>query len=191
MAETVPVFEPPAPLASSFTSVPVTIEAIQWDGTDECSDRIRRWVEQTHKAGAVVDTNHIQHLWDYDAGCYIMPTGKTVFAPYRERCLIVLTLEGEMVAEPGRWIIRGTEGEFYPCLDSVFQRKYRAAAEAPAGDSSFQLSRHPYAENSYFIDHFTGRLLVSRADLEEAYRQLDDYLYPNPGFEPRIAEGTE
>jgi hypothetical protein len=57
--------------------------------------------------------------------------------------------------------------------------------------TSFKLSRHPYAEDSFIIDHFTGRLLVSREDLEEAYRQLDNFLYPNPGYEPKIEEGTE
>jgi len=56
---------------------------------------------------------------------------------------------------------------------------------------SFQLSKHPYAEDSFILAHFTGRLLVNREDLEEAYRQLDDFLYPNPGYEPRIAEGPE
>jgi hypothetical protein len=127
--EDVPVFDPPTTCDDTYTSIPVSITAKQWDGTDERSAEIRQWVEQTHKAGAVVDTDHIQHLWDYDLGAYKMPTGKTIFAPYSTRCLIVLTLEGEMVAEPGRWIIRGTEGEFYPCIDSVFQRKYRKLDE--------------------------------------------------------------
>lgn len=127
MPENVPDFETPTTCANTYTSRPISIEAIQWDGTTERSQQIRAWVERTHQAGAVIDTDHIQHLWDYHLGCYVMPTGKTIFAPYSERCLIVLTLEGEMVAEPGRWIIRGTEGEFYPCIDSVFQRKYEAA----------------------------------------------------------------
>lgn len=124
MPETVPDLPPPAPLGDTYTSRPASITAKRWDGTDERSDEIRQWVERTHQAGAVVDTNHIGHLWDYDLGAYKMPTGKVIFAPYQTRCLIVLTLEGEMVAEPGHWIIRGTEGEFYPCKDSVFQRKY-------------------------------------------------------------------
>ncbi|QOP66764.1 hypothetical protein SEA_PUREGLOBE5_14 [Arthrobacter phage Pureglobe5] len=57
--------------------------------------------------------------------------------------------------------------------------------------TSIQLSRHEYAENSFIIDHFTGTLLTSRQDLEDLYRQLDDFLYPNPGFEPRIKEPGE
>jgi hypothetical protein len=74
-----------------------------------------------------------------------MPTGKTVFAPYSERCLIVLTLEGEMVAEPGRWIIRGTEGEFYPCIDTVFQRKYKLDTKQLTNEESGALHGRLYA----------------------------------------------
>ena len=36
----------------------------------------------------------------------------------------ISTLEGKMKALLGDWVICGTEGEFYPCKDSVFQRKY-------------------------------------------------------------------
>ena len=37
---------------------------------------------------------------------------------------IIDTLEGNMVARVGDWIITGTEGEKYPCKDSVFRAKY-------------------------------------------------------------------
>ena len=45
----------------------------------------------------------------------------------QETCLKIPTLEGQMRAGPGDWVIRGTENEFYPCKDSVFQRKYEPA----------------------------------------------------------------
>lgn len=41
--------------------------------------------------------------------------------------LRIMTLEGEMTASPGDWIIKGTEGELYPCKPSVFARKYELA----------------------------------------------------------------
>lgn len=106
-----------------FRKKPVEIEAIRWDGTDQTSQTAREWAEP---AVAIVDTDHIQHLWDYDTGRYILPSGKTVFAPYYQRCLIVLTLEGEMVAAPGDWIIRGVNGEFYPCKPEIFAKTYEA-----------------------------------------------------------------
>jgi hypothetical protein len=52
--------------------------------------------------------------------------------------------------------------------------------------SSIKVEPHEYAENSFIIHHFTGKLLVSHEDLEELYRSLDSYLYPNHGFEGRF-----
>ena len=43
--------------------------------------------------------------------------------------LTVKTLEGEMVAEDGDWLIRGTQGEVYPCKDAIFREVY----ETPEG----------------------------------------------------------
>lgn len=34
--------------------------------------------------------------------------------------LLIATLEGVMQAKPGDWIIRGTQGEFYPCKPDAF-----------------------------------------------------------------------
>lgn len=36
----------------------------------------------------------------------------------------IRTLEGEMIASLGDWIIQGVEGEFYPCKPSVFDATY-------------------------------------------------------------------
>lgn len=43
--------------------------------------------------------------------------------------LEVRTLEGVMVASPGDWIIRGVEGELYPCKASVFAATYEPEPE--------------------------------------------------------------
>jgi hypothetical protein len=37
---------------------------------------------------------------------------------------VVKTLEGEMRAEHGDWIIRGVAGEFYPCKPDIFEATY-------------------------------------------------------------------
>jgi hypothetical protein len=60
-------------------------------------------------------------------------TGK--WQPYRKRPVVISafrtteqveieTWEGTMTAEPGDWIIRGIQGEIYPCKDSVFKQTY-------------------------------------------------------------------
>lgn len=41
--------------------------------------------------------------------------------------LIVCTLEGDMAANPGDWIIKGVAGEFYPCKPDIFHRTYELA----------------------------------------------------------------
>lgn len=41
--------------------------------------------------------------------------------------LFVKTLEGEMTASPGDWIIRGVIGEFYPVKPEVFDATYEPA----------------------------------------------------------------
>jgi hypothetical protein len=38
--------------------------------------------------------------------------------------LIIKTLEGDMVASTGDYIIRGLRGEYYPCKPDVFHAKY-------------------------------------------------------------------
>jgi len=37
---------------------------------------------------------------------------------------IVKTLEGDMIARPGDWIITGIAGEKYPCKDDIFKKTY-------------------------------------------------------------------
>ena len=47
--------------------------------------------------------------------------------------IVINTLEGQMTASPGDWIIQGTEGEFYPCKPSVFRRKYEESSRDGLG----------------------------------------------------------
>ena len=42
--------------------------------------------------------------------------------------LVIATLEGEMHANPGDWIIRGVAGEFYPCKPDIFEQTYEEAS---------------------------------------------------------------
>lgn len=41
--------------------------------------------------------------------------------------IYIATLEGEMRADPGDWIIKGVHGEFYPCKPNIFDATYEAA----------------------------------------------------------------
>jgi hypothetical protein len=44
--------------------------------------------------------------------------------------LTIPTLEGDMRAVLGDWIIRGVQGEFYPCKPDIFDATYEPADEA-------------------------------------------------------------
>ena len=40
--------------------------------------------------------------------------------------LIIRTLEGNHIANPGDWIIKGVKGEFYPCKPDIFAMTYES-----------------------------------------------------------------
>jgi hypothetical protein len=43
--------------------------------------------------------------------------------------IVIRTLEGDMTASVGDWIIRGVKGELYPCRDDIFRVTYEAVEE--------------------------------------------------------------
>jgi hypothetical protein len=67
--------------------------------------------------------------------------------------LVISTIEGEMTASPGDWIICGVQGEFYPCKPDIFAETYdRVDETAEAVDRAatkvataryFTASEHP------------------------------------------------
>lgn len=38
--------------------------------------------------------------------------------------MVISTLEGDMIASPGDWIITGVNGEQYPCKPNIFEKTY-------------------------------------------------------------------
>lgn len=43
--------------------------------------------------------------------------------------LQVVTLEGVMTGEPGDFLIKGIQGEFYPCKPDIFEATYEAVSD--------------------------------------------------------------
>ena len=43
---------------------------------------------------------------------------------------IIHTLEGDLVASVGDWIIKGVKGEFYPIKNNIFMETYDAVEDA-------------------------------------------------------------
>lgn len=85
-----------------FKKRPVVIEAIQWNGSN-----LRQVIDFTglHKSA---------EKWTW--GEYEMVVA--------EEGLKIFTLEGAMLASIGDWIIKGVNGEFYPCKPDIFEKTY-------------------------------------------------------------------
>lgn len=45
----------------------------------------------------------------------------------KEQTIVIPTLEGDMMASPTDWIIKGVNGEFYPVKDEIFKKTYELA----------------------------------------------------------------
>ena len=41
-----------------------------------------------------------------------------------ENNIVIETLEGDMLAREGDYVIRGVRGEFYPCAKDIFEETY-------------------------------------------------------------------
>lgn len=90
-------------MSHRYKSNEVEIEAAHWNGS-------------TPKATAIID-------WILESG------GTASFKCGGQCCNNVLaidvdTLQGMVKAWPQDYIVKGTQGEFYPCHPSVFQTKY-------------------------------------------------------------------
>lgn len=85
-----------------FRKKPVVIEAVQFHGSSTQKVAIRTWME---------------------GGEYRKPGISTCDMT----SVKIPTLEGDMTAQPGDWIIKGVQGEFYPCKPDIFEQTYEAA----------------------------------------------------------------
>lgn len=86
-----------------YRKKPVTVEARQWDGSEQSQREIQAWMfgYSVHAEG-----------WVDSDGYYIS----------------VPTLSGKVKARPDDFIVKGVAGEFYPCNPRIFARTYEEAA---------------------------------------------------------------
>lgn len=92
---------------AKYRKKPVEIEAMQWDGSWDSIVEIRRWAY-----------NHCG-----DCTLEIVGTGseEDKYKPIYVECH---TLEGSLNVSTNDWIIRGVQGEFYPCKPDIFEATY-------------------------------------------------------------------
>ncbi len=53
----------------------------------------------------------------------------TIYEPDPVSAACIHTLEGKMYARPGDYIIKGVNGELYPCKPDVFAKTYERVEE--------------------------------------------------------------
>lgn len=74
--------------------------------------------------GKAPDIRHASEWCNIEKWC-----GGNIVVDAMGECILIDTLEGQMRADPGDWIIRGVAGEFYPCKNSIFTATYEAVEE--------------------------------------------------------------
>lgn len=85
-----------------YRKKPVIIEAVQYiEGKEGLAEVLRFAKDYTYKGGVALN-------------------GTIVLIP---------TLEGVMTARIGDWIIKGIQGEFYPCKPDIFEATYEKVEE--------------------------------------------------------------
>lgn len=100
-----------------YRKKPVVIEAMQ---LDDNWDEVCGWINSQAR-------NPDRH--NPDSRVAYLPAG-----PHAD--IAIRTLEGEMRAIPGDWIIRirGVAGEFYPCKPDIFAASYEPVPTPGTGD---------------------------------------------------------
>jgi len=93
--------------AEQYRKKPVVIEAIQWPGT-KFESAPPQWFRDAMYA-------------DPGTPGFVIRIGDRI---------LIETLEGQVWAQPGDWIIRGVKGELYPCKPDIFAATYEPAALA-------------------------------------------------------------
>lgn len=82
---------------TQYRKKPVVIDAVRYDGNFRCLDIF-----------AIDEVSHFIVSKDSDG----------------KQCIKIPTLEGEMIASVGDYIIRGVKGEYYPCKPEIFYMTY-------------------------------------------------------------------
>lgn len=91
--------------AKAYRKKPVVIEAMQF--TVASGVELVSWLER-HDVDYGYECKNLHE-------CSGTPDGHIIRLP---------TLEGTMTAEIGDYIIRGVQGEFYPCKPDIFKETY-------------------------------------------------------------------
>ena len=96
-------------------------------------------MKKYRKKPVVVEATQLSRV---DADAILKEIGKNNVGVYNlgmfeeNPCFIeIKTLEGTVTANEGDWVIKGINGEFYPCKPDIFEKTYEAYSDVEKGDS--------------------------------------------------------
>jgi len=96
-----------------YRKKPVVIDAVQWTG--------HNITEISQFMGRII------HPELESETAYLAGQGAPIFS------FVIETIEGDMKAMSGDWIIKGLKGELYPCKSDIFAMTYEPADQDVAG----------------------------------------------------------
>ena len=106
---------------AQYRKKPVVIEAVRWRGYNSNLDTAE--APEWEPLPDWLPKPLPKCKWGQNSRCPAQP-GEIL----RDGEFIYIgTLEGEMCAAPGDWIIRGVKGEIYPCKPDIFATTYEKA----------------------------------------------------------------
>lgn len=112
---------------------PVEVEARQWDGTAEGATGIIDWA--------------LSHGTTITYTCDLTYEGRCPKHPC-DHYLVIGTLEGDMIARSGYWVIKGVEDEFWGVAPLIFQRTYEESTIAVMRVGRVMIEHRPYPTGS-------------------------------------------
>lgn len=68
--------------------------------------------------------NAVEFVLDIDMDTSLIGKSATINKVREDKGFYISTLEGEMKASFGDYIIKGVNGEFYPCKPDIFEKTY-------------------------------------------------------------------
>lgn len=89
-------------MTKQYRKKPVVIEAVQWNGKN--FDEVMKFIKEDHG-----------HKLNYE-------NAEEAACKTKELCF--RTLQGNMTASCNDFIIKGVNGEFYPCKPDIFEKTY-------------------------------------------------------------------
>ncbi|MGN5753145.1 hypothetical protein ACNQO8_06370 [Acinetobacter calcoaceticus] len=93
-----------------YRKKPVVVEAIKYCNKPEINQKIIDWASSSITP-AFMDIEFRNHSEKFPDG-------------FEYPVLIIKTLDGDMSVREGDYVIKGTQGEFYPCKPQAFHDTY-------------------------------------------------------------------